>query len=82
MELRIGPAPGRAASFRRILDLFNSELVAFCEERGVACYDLASDVPPTEENFYDFCHFTEAGARRVAELVSAQAAKLLKSARD
>ncbi|MDC3379550.1 SGNH/GDSL hydrolase family protein [Planctomycetota bacterium] len=56
-----------AATLARMMDVFNAELQAFCLERGVPCFDLANQIPRTEANFYDLCHFTEAGAALVAE---------------
>jgi lysophospholipase L1-like esterase len=35
----------------------------------MTCRDLAAALPPRAEYFYDDMHLSEAGARRVAELV-------------
>lgn len=59
-----------AAALWRMLELFNRELQEVCRELGVACHDLAAEVPPSQEIFYDFCHFTDAGAALVSERVS------------
>jgi lysophospholipase L1-like esterase len=49
---------------------FNETLRRTCEEHGVLCIDLSGlDGDPT--CFFDDCHFTEAGAARVAELIAA-----------
>lgn len=48
---------------------FNDVLRDVCRSPGMACRDLAAAVPPRAEYFYDDMHLSEAGARRVAELV-------------
>lgn len=67
------PGSGRrlsAADEKRLLDLFNRELLELCSGEGAECLDLASRVPPEERYFYDAVHFTEAGAERVAREVA------------
>jgi lysophospholipase L1-like esterase len=50
---------------------YNDRLLETCSELTLDCIDLASRVPPTTELFYDDMHFTEAGARRIAnELIA------------
>lgn len=39
--------------------------------RGLSVVEIAGAIPPGEEHFADFAHFTDAGARRVAELFAA-----------
>jgi lysophospholipase L1-like esterase len=50
---------------------YNARMLEVCRERGVECFDLAARMPRSVEFFWDDVHFTEAGARRVAELVAA-----------
>jgi lysophospholipase L1-like esterase len=50
---------------------FNDVLRDVCRMPGVTCRDLAAALPPRAEYFYDDMHLSEAGARRVAELVVA-----------
>jgi hypothetical protein len=57
------------ASMQRGMDLFNAAMLDFCREEGASCFDLAGVTPKTTEIFYDDVHFTEAGARFVAEKV-------------
>jgi hypothetical protein len=60
------------ASFWQMLDIFNEATLEVCAEREVRCYDLAATIAHSEENFYDFVHFPEMGARRVGEQVAAE----------
>ena len=50
---------------------FNEVLRDVCRMPGMTCRDLAAALPPRAEYFYDDMHLSEAGARRVAELVVA-----------
>ncbi|MBI4962318.1 MAG: SGNH/GDSL hydrolase family protein [Desulfomonile tiedjei] len=59
-----------AASIRVLLDIYNDELLKVCREENLDCFDLASQIPRTEEYFYDLCHFTEKGADLVARKVT------------
>jgi lysophospholipase L1-like esterase len=49
---------------------FNETLLEVCRKRRVECLDLAGRLPRDSSIFYDDAHFTEEGARRVAELVA------------
>ena len=55
----------------RGLNLYNRMLKSYCRWRKVECYDLAPQIPSTTEYFYDDCHFTVKGSRRVAEKIAA-----------
>jgi lysophospholipase L1-like esterase len=46
---------------------YNDVVRAVARERHVECVDLASQFDGDTSVFYDDCHFTEAGARRVAD---------------
>lgn len=54
---------------RRGMDRYNEVLGSTCNDCGVQCIDL-SELNGDPEVFYDDCHFTETGARRVARLIS------------
>ncbi len=49
---------------------YNEATLRVAERTGVPSFDLAAAVPRTTDMFYDDMHFTEAGARRVAEAVA------------
>jgi hypothetical protein len=49
---------------------YNARLLDSCRERDAECLDLAERIPRTTEVFWDDVHFTEEGARRVADLVA------------
>jgi lysophospholipase L1-like esterase len=51
--------------------LYNTRLLRVCRERGAECFDLAARMPRSAEFFWDDVHFTEAGSRRVADLLAA-----------
>ena len=51
------------------MDRFNRVLLEVCQERHLVCIDLAKEVPKDARFFYDDMHFTEAGARRVTDVV-------------
>jgi len=53
----------------RGLALYNDVLKSVCEWSGAECFDLAARIAPTTENFYDDCHFTEAGAGEAARVL-------------
>ncbi len=59
------------ATLARLLGRFNQELSAICDQQGVACFDLAGQVPHSEEFFYDMVHFNDAGARLVGTKTAA-----------
>jgi lysophospholipase L1-like esterase len=70
-KLKPGSPYYTPAALARGLNLYNRMLKSYCRWRKVECYDLAAEIPPTTEYFYDDCHFTVKGSRRVAEKVSA-----------
>lgn len=59
-----------AAALANGMSLFNAALSDLCDESGVQF--IWSDLESNSENFIDDCHFTEAGARRVAENIYSQ----------
>lgn len=56
------------AALRAAMDQYNETLKQTCTEQGVPWVDL-SPLNGSEAYFYDDCHFTEAGAEAVAQLV-------------
>ena len=52
------------------MDYFNRTLLTACREESLECYDLAAAMPKDLSVLYDDCHLNEAGARRVAELLT------------
>jgi lysophospholipase L1-like esterase len=59
--------PISAAVFSLMLQTLNEDLIDVCIQEGVAVFDLASEIPHSEEYFYDCMHLTEAGALLVGE---------------
>lgn len=64
------------ANFVALLDALNQQLLATCRARDYACIDLATMLPKGLSCFFDPVHFTETGARRVAELLLPQVREL------
>ncbi|MBI1320557.1 MAG: hypothetical protein GC168_16660 [Candidatus Hydrogenedens sp.] len=63
---------GRYLSLGRLryaMDAYNDRLREICAEEDAACVDL-DPMNGNPEYFYDDCHFTEAGARAVADAVA------------
>jgi len=52
------------------MDRYNRTLLRVCRERGVECIDLQAELARDATFFTDDAHFTELGARRVAEIVA------------
>ncbi len=67
-------APGRVyysvAALAEGMRRYNERLLEVCRQRGAECFDLAARLPRDATVFWDDAHFTEEGARRVAELVA------------
>jgi lysophospholipase L1-like esterase len=55
------------ATYWKLLQAYNQELIEVCKENKIPCLDLASKIPHSEEYFYDIVHLTEYGALKVAE---------------
>lgn len=54
----------------RLLSLVNDRAVKIADELGIEHLDLMPVLTPGLENYYDFIHFTPAGARVVAEALA------------
>lgn len=64
------------AALRDAMDQYNAALLDTCAKAGVTCVDL-SELNGNTEWFYDDCHFTESGARHVAQRVGPLLSALL-----
>lgn len=60
-------SPGALA---RAMAAHNAVLLDVCAARGLRCFDLAAAVPSDTLHFYDDVHFTERGARVIAEALA------------
>lgn len=58
------------ADLERGLDSYNLIMLNICKERDAECLDLASTLPKDNSVFYDDVHFTEFGARLVADKIA------------
>src|SRR5256885_589268 len=68
-------------SMIQIASLYNEFLKSFAARGGHPLCDLAQGMEPSPEFFYDELHFTDEGARRVADLVMPCALKALEGKR-
>lgn len=57
------------ADLKMAMDGFNRQLLESARAEGVEAFDLSAQVPKTSSVFYDDAHFTNEGARVVAEKV-------------
>lgn len=55
----------------RLMSLIDARAAAVADDRGVEQLDLRPVLTPNLENYYDFLHFTPAGAAVVAQAVAA-----------
>jgi hypothetical protein len=56
-----------APELETAMNAYNRALLEMCQEKGLECFDLASTIPKNGTVFYDDDHYTEAGARIVAD---------------
>lgn len=59
------------------MNMYNNVLLEVCKERSVPCIDLAGTISGNPAYFYDDCHFNEAGAAKVGEIVAEYYEKIL-----
>jgi hypothetical protein len=59
-----------ARALSEAMTRFNQALKEVCEVRQVQCIDLAAEIEPTTENYFDDAHFTEVGSRKVGLAVA------------
>ena len=60
-----------------ILERFNDAMREVGRDRSVAVIDLARLMPKSSRYYYDFLHFSKAGAAEVARIVSRQMCPIL-----
>ncbi|NLO92504.1 MAG: hypothetical protein GX410_11015 [Elusimicrobia bacterium] len=53
----------------KIMDMYNDVVRGECRSKGLLCVDLARSMPKDSAYYYDFYHFTVAGAEKVADIV-------------
>lgn len=71
--LRLQPS-----EMRRGLDAFNTAQTKLATQYSRASFPLHEQLEPTGENFFDDCHFTDLGSKRVAELITPAVIDLIK----
>lgn len=53
-------------SMVHIAKLYNDHLLQFTKEKGLHVCDIANELSPTFENFYDDCHFNTLGSKKAS----------------
>ena len=66
IEIQVDPSYRGMRLSRRLYEVRKE----ICRERNLACLDAASRLPREGRVFWDDAHFTEEGARLLAELVT------------
>lgn len=61
------------------MDGYNETLLNFCAERGLLCIDLDKELADSDAYYYDFIHYTRAGASEVARIIAGDLDSLLKA---
>lgn len=71
-EYSVGGKKGKlsAATYAKLLDIFNQEVIRVCRTDSAEVFDLAAEIPHSGEFFYDAMHFNEKGANLVAEKIA------------
>jgi len=59
-----------AATFAKLLNIYNQKLLEICKQDHVECFDLAAVIPHDVKYFDDAVHFNIAGAALVGEKVA------------
>lgn len=75
-----GVVPPDVATLALGMEAFNAETLAVPTGHGVYVFDLAARLPRSEELFYDECHLTRAGNRRVAGQLAPVVEEIVRSA--
>ncbi len=57
---------------------YNQVLLEVCAEEKLRCVDLANLLPQSFDYMHDDVHFSEAGARKVAEILAGELAEVVK----
>jgi hypothetical protein len=58
------------SQFRELFNLFNNSIRKKARENNIMVIDLAKEIPPENEFMYDPVHYTDKGARKIADIVS------------
>ena len=53
----------------QILELYNNATKEICKENNVFIIDLGNTLEKSSEYFYDFCHYTNKGGKKVADII-------------
>ncbi|MEI7990416.1 MAG: hypothetical protein WCI88_15385, partial [Chloroflexota bacterium] len=53
----------------KLLEKYNAALKDIGKEKNVLVIDLADKMPKSSRYYYDFVHYTNEGARKVAEII-------------
>jgi lysophospholipase L1-like esterase len=68
--------------FKAVYDLFNDTIRQVGQKNGVLVIDLAREVPPDQEHFYDMVHFNDTGSRLAAKIIAARLQPLIASSQQ
>ena len=58
------------AQFRELFDLFNNSILKKAHENNIMVIDLAKEIPQEKEFMSDVVHYTDKGARKIADIIS------------
>jgi hypothetical protein len=58
------------AQFRELFDLFNKSILKKAQDNNIMVIDLAKEIPQENEFMCDIVHYTDAGARKTADIIS------------
>ncbi|MBU4231173.1 MAG: SGNH/GDSL hydrolase family protein [Proteobacteria bacterium] len=56
--------------FRELFDLFNKSILKKAHENNIMVIDLAKEIPQENEFMCDIVHYTDTGARKIADIIS------------
>jgi lysophospholipase L1-like esterase len=56
----------------KIMEMYNEALRKYCQEKNINCIDLANQMPKEVQYYYDQIHYTNLGARKIADILSPQ----------
>jgi len=58
------------AFFSQAFDIYNSTMRQVAQSENVHLIDLAKEMPKDTQYYYDYMHYTDAGAKKVAQLTA------------
>ena len=58
------------SQFRELFDLFNKSILKKAHENNIMVIDLAKEIPQENEFMCDIVHYTDKGARKIADIIS------------